>query len=465
MHQIGTWLAGPSRINGVSYGILISLVGVMVQATPAMALNDLLYQDSGSGQWWSSTYQSAGVGPASSLAGGPDVNLGYANDRKIRLGNHNNDAAGRIDHIYQDPNSAWFVRTYDPDPNNQPGPAFTALGGAESGDPYIQSNATEIQLGDYNNNGKIDLLYLYDDVWWARTSQPSGTQPGPLGSQAIADVQLGLFGPSASEIKIADWNNDGSIDFLYYYPPGNQWYARTYFDAGGDPNNPGGIMIGESLMPTVNGARPFIIADYDNDGISEIIYQDSGNWYGREYSATVSGEPAGTQVGSEVTLVNNAANIAVGDYNNDGQIDFIYKDTSSSWWFARTYDSSNTYIGGEVNLGFAAADMLIIGNLNNSSAPVLIPGDFDGDGDVDGDDLGDWEVGYGTVSGAATTDGDADVDGDVDGGDFLIWQQNYTGPIPLGAIAAVPEPSTLWLTFTMVAMLGQVRLRRQIAEL
>jgi hypothetical protein len=66
-----------------------------------------------------------------------------------------------------------------------------------------------------------------------------------------------------------------------------------------------------------------------------------------------------------------------------------------------------------------------------------IPGDFDGDDDVDADDLADWQTSYG-IDGAA----DADDDNDSDGRDFLIWQRNYTGPQPIAA-HSVPEPTSL----------------------
>jgi hypothetical protein len=75
-----------------------------------------------------------------------------------------------------------------------------------------------------------------------------------------------------------------------------------------------------------------------------------------------------------------------------------------------------------------------------------IPGDFDGDDDVDADDLADWQASYG-INGAA----DADGDGDSDGRDFLIWQRNYTGP---GTIVAftVPEPTSLLVVIFGIIM-------------
>ncbi len=62
-----------------------------------------------------------------------------------------------------------------------------------------------------------------------------------------------------------------------------------------------------------------------------------------------------------------------------------------------------------------------------------ISGDFDLDGDVDGDDLIRWQTGYGTISGADIADGDADEDQDVDGTDFLVWQHNHSAMAAVNA--------------------------------
>ena len=86
----------------------------------------------------------------------------------------------------------------------------------------------------------------------------------------------------------------------------------------------------------------------------------------------------------------------------------------------------------------------IVNDLIVSLVPKPIPGDFDGDGDVDGVDFGLWQTGYPTASGASLGDGDFDGDGDVDGVDFGIWQANY--PTNMGSAATmIPEPATLGL--------------------
>jgi hypothetical protein len=86
---------------------------------------------------------------------------------------------------------------------------------------------------------------------------------------------------------------------------------------------------------------------------------------------------------------------------------------------------------------------------NKLAALTSLPGDFNGDGYVDGNDLLQWQDNYG-VNGES----DADGDGDTDGQDFLIWQQNLTPPAaPLEVNASVPEPGTLLLSAMLVVYL------------
>ena len=75
---------------------------------------------------------------------------------------------------------------------------------------------------------------------------------------------------------------------------------------------------------------------------------------------------------------------------------------------------------------------------------VSLPGDFDDDGDVDADDLADWQEGYGTQ---------------YDGRDFLTWQRNYTGSQG-AALQAVPEPASATIAgFCVIALLAGCRVR------
>jgi hypothetical protein len=54
-----------------------------------------------------------------------------------------------------------------------------------------------------------------------------------------------------------------------------------------------------------------------------------------------------------------------------------------------------------------------------------LPGDFNGDGFVNGADFLIWQQNYGKIGGATLAMGDANGDGNVTGADFLVWQENY----------------------------------------
>lgn len=99
---------------------------------------------------------------------------------------------------------------------------------------------------------------------------------------------------------------------------------------------------------------------------------------------------------------------------------------------------------------------------SSNPSPVLdeMPSaDFDNDGDVDGDDFLSWQRGFGTSSGAATTDGDADYDEDVDHADLVYWESQYASLV--AAVDSVPEPSTGLLTVMgLLCLMGRRQNRR-----
>lgn len=122
-----------------------------------------------------------------------------------------------------------------------------------------------------------------------------------------------------------------------------------------------------------------------------------------------------------------------------------------------SYNLGTIFSGGMQDLDF---DFLQTGEAFADGGIVhyRLAADFDGDDDVDGDDLTKWEMDYGVNGGS-----DADGDGDSDGSDFLVWQQQFGMGLPLvgsiGAAQAVPEPNSLALALAFVGLLGGSRRR------
>lgn len=79
-------------------------------------------------------------------------------------------------------------------------------------------------------------------------------------------------------------------------------------------------------------------------------------------------------------------------------------------------------------------------------------GDFNHDGQVETDDLDQWNANYGLTD-ALHNQGDANRDGSVDGSDLLRWQQSL-GETGESAIKVVPEPTSVFLLLLLMPLVA-----------
>ncbi|WP_428304387.1 hypothetical protein [Lacipirellula sp.] len=87
--------------------------------------------------------------------------------------------------------------------------------------------------------------------------------------------------------------------------------------------------------------------------------------------------------------------------------------------------------------------------------PTAIPGDFTGNGVVDGDDLDKWKVDFGT-------DGsDANGDTITDGADFLVWQRHYGEGAAPSFAPSVPEPTSILSLFSATVTMWTAHNRKR----
>jgi hypothetical protein len=146
-------------------------------------------------------------------------------------------------------------------------------------------------------------------------------------------------------------------------------------------------------------------------------------------------------------------------------LDFFEKCSLDRRYTARTFESllSNCGRGRTASdkIGWIANTNSYIGFWTYTVTAELPQGDYDADLDVDAEDYHVWRAGFG-----GTTDFSADGDdsGIVDAADYVLWRRNLGQSITLppraASILAVPEPESLQLSFTWVALVGLSMMQR-----
>jgi hypothetical protein len=235
-------------------------------------------------------------------------------------------------------------------------------------------------------------------------------------------------------------------DLAGYLSNGTGVDRRVYSEAIGVTTGP--VTHYSGTFSTANS----IPVDYDSGTIAPGIPGNRWSthemfWVDDQFTYVVDGIPV-LQIVPDADGLNGDDNV-YDDFSDAGTVILGFWDRFSS--IAASPEGANFVVYDNLEVAeataadvpnvmqYLAANGFLLGGAND-------PADFDGDGDVDGDDFATWEAAFGQ-----TAAGDTNNDGVSDGSDFLTWQRNFTGPALSNVSAAgVPEPTTAILGLALL---------------
>jgi len=251
------------------------------------------------------------------------------------------------------------------------------------------------------------------------------------GNYTVVDGSYTLSNPGngATNDQQLTWN-DGVL------------FADTYLRAQGR------VLPGSA--PEDTGGNLALLARIDTGTVSGyILYFDSGGQLGLQLA--LGG--AASDLTPTVSLPFTALDEVVLELNIVG-----YQLSGYAWRAGESkpatpqitaVDEGSTIPGGKAGIAFDEDDDNTTGVFRFAAAqstPFVdaVPGDFNGDGKVDGADFAKWGTDFGSS---------------LDGGDLLAWQQNFGAGASVAAAMSVPEPAGCVLLL-LAAGGGAARRRR-----
>jgi|GEM_PF-3555954 len=246
-------------------------------------------------------------------------------------------------------------------------------------------------LGDYNGDGKLDLVL--SDVYNSQLVLFQGDGAGHF--TIVSYIQLGLYGQQNPLGAYAgDFNHDGKLDILTFCSPYSGGAAQVLYGDGKGGFSKGPAYSGSTSTTVV--LTQFV--DVNGDGIPDILGRQGSDVYFLPGQSDGTFGAAQKDIGA---ISNNQNLLGVADLNGDGKVDLI----------------AQAPAGVSITLGKGAG---VFGSPQTISAGNTYPylmasGDFNGDGvpDIALGVPGGIEFIYGTASGNFASSGIADSGGSI----------------------------------------------------
>ena len=320
---------------------------------------------------------------------------------------------------------------------------------ADSNGTQFMDNSYGSEFLDFDDDGDLDLFMVGADGKKSKIFRNDG-------DNQFADVDMitghSLLSDTAGDLnggRAVDYDNDGDLDlFLHDHKAsnGNDEARKLYRNDGNWQFTD--VTALEGLNETAKGAYDSAWADIDLDGDQDLIAPTNSGSNERVFisDASTNGnhwlyvELSGP---TENTSGIGAVIYATLDKGTPEERTIRREANTNAGTFNQSDLPVHLGLGDETQIDelrivWPDGTVQIINDVAvDQYLDVTTPGDFDGDHDVDADDLAQWQGDFGLNG-----DSDSNLDGQSSGSDFLAWQRQFgSGVTALAASQAVPEPT------------------------
>ena len=222
--------------------------------------------------------------------------------------------------------------------------------------------------GDYDNDGDLDIL-LTGNTGYTLVSKIFRNESGSF----IEQTSISLIGVERSSVAWGDYDNDGDLDILLSGNTGYSAVSKIYRNEG---NN---IFLEQTSINIIGTSKSSVDwGDYDNDGDLDFILMGEGPGAGGEFTRIYRNEGNNSfSAQTSIPLMDvGDGSLDWGDYDNDGDLDILITGSSISGRVSKIYRN-------EENNVFTLQSSIFLTGVSNSMSKNVAWGDYDNDGDLD----------------------------------------------------------------------------------
>ena len=195
---------------------------------------------------------------------------------------------------------------------------------------------------NYDSDPAIEIVAAHNGKWWVFDYDPNN--PGTLKATNTTINSTGY----KQQPKMIDVNGDGRTDIVYRGSNGN-WHYRLMTATGWsatatDTQRSAGSGHALDYSSTI---------DYNGDGLQDIIYPHSVNWYTYTYKVHLATGKGYTTIDTNLSAIDYTRGVKFMDLNGDGLTDALFRNSANRIVYAFNtggkFAARQTYTGITVN--------------------------------------------------------------------------------------------------------------------